>query len=66
MDTHGTSQDTMQGPITRAHARQLNLQVSSVLSTSLCVFQNRLLANDLIKIRNHGEDQEVLGDRLAS
>ena len=47
----------IQGPITRARARQLNLQVSSFLSKSLYDFENRLLPNDYIVLRNHGEDQ---------
>ena len=53
-DTHKTPLD-IQGPITRARARQLNLEVSSFLSTSLYVPENRLLPNDYIMIRNHGE-----------
>ena len=47
----------IQGPITTARARQLNLQVSSFLSNSLYDFENRLLPNDYIVLRNHGEDQ---------
>jgi len=47
----------IQGPITRACARQLNLQVSSFLSKSLYDFENRLQPNDYIVLRNHGEDQ---------
>jgi len=47
----------IQGPITRARARQLNLQVSSFLSKSFYDFENRLLPNDYIVLRNHGEDQ---------
>ena len=43
--------------LTRARARQLNLQVSSFLSKSLYDFENRLLPNDYIVLRNHGEDQ---------
>jgi hypothetical protein len=49
----------IQGPITRARARQLNLEVSSFLSTSTYDFKNRLLPNDYIMMRNHGEDQEM-------
>ena len=63
-DTHNNPPLDIQGPITRARARQLNLQVSSFLSTSFCSFENRLLPNDLIMIRNHGEDLEVLGEGL--
>ena len=47
----------IQGPITRARARQLNLQVSSFLSKSLYDFENKLLPNDYIMLRNHGEHQ---------
>jgi hypothetical protein len=63
-DTHKTPLD-IQGPITRARVRQLNLEVSSFLSTSLYVFENRLLPNDYIMIRNHGEHQEILGEELG-
>jgi len=47
----------IQGPIPRARARQLNLQVSLFLSKSLYNFENKLLPNDYIVLRNHGEDQ---------
>jgi len=47
----------IQGPITRACARQLNLQVSSFLSKSFYDFENRLLPNDYVVLWNHGEDQ---------
>jgi len=47
----------IQGPITRARARQLNLQVSSFLSKSLYDFENKLLPNNYIVLQNHGEDQ---------
>ena len=52
MDTNDTSQVDIQGPITRAHARQLNLQVSSFLSNYFCEFENILLPNNLIMLRN--------------
>jgi hypothetical protein len=55
-DAHSTLLD-IQGPITRGRARQLNLEVSSFLSTSFYDFENRLLTNDYIMIRNEGEDQ---------
>jgi hypothetical protein len=58
MDTNNTPQVDVQGPITRARARQLNLQVSSFLSTYSCEFENRLLSNDLIILSNKGEDLE--------
>ena len=54
MDTNDTPQDDIQGPITRARARQLNLQVSSFLSNVYCKSENRLLPNDLIVLRNKG------------
>jgi len=56
-DAHDDPTLDFQGPITRARARQLNLQVSSFLSKSLYDFENRLLPNDYIVLRNHGEDQ---------
>jgi hypothetical protein len=40
----------------------LNLEVSSFLSTSTYDFENRLLPNDYIMIRNQGEDQEMHGE----
>ncbi|KAK3136654.1 hypothetical protein QOZ80_5BG0440310 [Eleusine coracana subsp. coracana] len=56
----------LQGPMTRAHARRLNLEVSSFLHSSLYVtFENGLLPNDYIIIRNHGEDQEMMGEGLG-
>jgi hypothetical protein len=50
----------MQGPMTRARKRQLNLEVSSFLSDSFHTFENRLLPNDVILIRNIGEGHEEL------
>ena len=60
MDTNN-----IQGPITRARARQLNLEVSSLLNTSLYDYKDRLLPNDFIVIRNHGEGEGMLGDGLG-
>jgi hypothetical protein len=65
LDAHNTSPLDIQGPITRARARQLNLEVSSFLSTSTYNFENRLLPNDYIVIRNQGEDQEMHGEGLG-
>ena len=48
----------MQGPMTRARRRQLNLEVSSFLSDPFHTFENRLLPNDVILIRNIGEGHE--------
>ena len=54
----------IQGPITRARARQLNLEVSSFLSTPLYDFENMMLPNDYILIRNHREE-EMLREGLG-
>jgi hypothetical protein len=63
MDTNNTPQ--VDSPITRARARQLNLQVISFLSNYSCAFESSMLPNDLIILRNEGEDQlrcmKVLG-----
>ena len=40
--------------------RQLNLEVSSFLSDPFYTFENRLLPNDVILLRNIGEGQEGL------
>jgi len=64
-DTNDTPQVSIQGPITRAHTRQLNLQVSSFLSNVYCEFDNRLLPNDLIVLRNKGEDHKGRGEDLG-
>ena len=50
----------MQGPMTRARKRQLNLEVSLFLSDTFHTFENRLLPNDVILLRNIGEDHEGL------
>ena len=50
----------MQGPMTRARMRQLNLEVSSFISDHFHTFENRLLPNDVILLRTIGEGQEVL------
>jgi hypothetical protein len=44
------------GPITRSRAQQLNHQVSSFLCSFAYNIENRLLPNDLIVLRNQGED----------
>jgi hypothetical protein len=62
---HNNSPMSIQGPITRARARQLNLEVSSFLSTSLFGFGNRLLPYDYVMIRNQGEYQEILKEGLG-
>jgi hypothetical protein len=48
------------GPMTRARIRQLNLEVSSILSDPFYTFENRLLPNDVILIRNIGEGYDEL------
>jgi hypothetical protein len=57
MDTNNTPLVDVQGPITRARARQLNLQESSFLSNYSYAFESSMLPNDLIILRNEGEDQ---------
>jgi hypothetical protein len=44
------------GPITRSRAQQLNYQVNSFLCSSANNIESRLLSNDLIVLRNQGED----------
>jgi hypothetical protein len=56
LDTNNTSHMDMQGPIT------LNLEMSSFLYT-FSNFENSMLPNDVIVLRNKGEDQEVFGGR---
>jgi hypothetical protein len=48
----------MHGLTTRAHTRQLNLQVSSYLVQ--CILELTLCAMDVLMIRNLGEDHEEL------
>jgi hypothetical protein len=57
------------GPITRSRAQQLNHQVNSFLCSFAYNIESRLLPNDLIVLRNQGEDhggqtkhQEGVGD----
>jgi hypothetical protein len=54
-----TSIHTMNGPITRSRARQLNLQVCSTLVN--CVSELMLGAMDVLMIMNLGENQQGLG-----
>jgi hypothetical protein len=51
---------TMQGPITRAHARQLDLQVRSNLVN--CFSKLTLSSMHVLLIRNNGEDRKGLGE----
>jgi hypothetical protein len=65
LDTNDTPPLDIQGAITRARARQLNLEVSSFLSKALYVnIENSMLPNDYILLRNKGEDQEGVGEGL--
>ena len=50
----------MQGPMTRARMRQLNLEVSLFLSDHFHTFENRLLPNDVTLLWNIGEGHEGL------
>jgi hypothetical protein len=61
MDTNNPPQVDIQGPITRARARQLNLQEISFLRNYSCAFESSMLPNDLIILRNKGEDQQGRG-----
>jgi hypothetical protein len=65
LDTNNNPLLNVQGSITRARARQLNLEVSSFLNSSSYDYENRLLPNDYIVIRNHGEGQGILGEGLG-
>ncbi|WVZ76029.1 hypothetical protein U9M48_024034 [Paspalum notatum var. saurae] len=56
----------MQGPITRARAKQLNQQVSSFLGARNSTYKDGMLPNDIIDyivLRNLGKDHEGLGDQ---
>jgi hypothetical protein len=66
MDTNNTPQVDIQGPITRARAQQLNLQVISCLHNYSCAFESSMLPNDLIILRNEGEDQQGMGKTLEA
>jgi hypothetical protein len=50
----------MQGPITRARARQLDLQVRSNLVN--CFSELTLGSMHVLLFRNNGEDQQGLGE----
>jgi hypothetical protein len=49
----------MHGLTTRAHARQINLQVRSYLVN--CILEHTLYAMDVLMVRNTGEDHQGLG-----
>jgi hypothetical protein len=66
MHTTETPPIVIQGPITRAHARQLHQQVSSFLSTRAYSWEDGILSNDIIDyivLRNVGDDHEGLGNQ---
>jgi hypothetical protein len=65
MDTNNTPQVDIQGPITHARTRQLNLQVTSFLRNYFCAFESSILPNDLTILRNEGEDQQGCGKDLG-
>jgi hypothetical protein len=46
--THDDSPVAIQGPITRARARQLQYQVKSFLSSTPCQLQDKLLPNEIL------------------
>jgi hypothetical protein len=52
MDTNNTPQVDIQGLITHARARQLNLQVISFRRNYSYAFESSMLPNDLIVLRN--------------
>jgi hypothetical protein len=63
--THDDSPVAIQGPITRALARQLQYQVKSFLSSTPCQLQDRLLPNEILIIRNEGQAYEGLKNHLG-
>ena len=62
---HDDSSVAIQGPITRARARQLQYQVKSFLSASHCQFLDILLPNDILIVRNEGQAYEGLKSKLG-
>jgi hypothetical protein len=64
MDTNNAPQVDIQGPITHARARQLNLLMISFLRNYSCAFESSMLPNDLIVHRN-GEEQQGRGRDLG-
>jgi hypothetical protein len=64
LDTNTIPHMDTQGLTTGAHARRLNQKVSSFLCT-FCNYENGMLPNDVIVLRNNGEDQKVFGERLG-
>jgi hypothetical protein len=65
MDSNNTPLVEVQGSITRSRARQLNLQVSSFLCIYSCAFENSVLPNKLIVLRNKGKEHQGHGEGLG-
>jgi hypothetical protein len=63
--THDDSPVAIQGPITRACARQLQYQVKSFLSSTPCQLQDRLLPNEILIVSNEGQAYEGLKNQLG-
>ena len=63
LDVPADPPTVMQGPMTRARMCQLNLEVSLFFSDPFHTFENRLLPNDVILLRNIGEGHEGLRGR---
>jgi hypothetical protein len=63
--THDDSPIAIQGPITRAHARQLQYQVKSFLSSTPCELQDILLHNEILIVRNEGQAYEGVKNQIG-
>jgi hypothetical protein len=64
-DAHAAPPTNMQGPVTRARMRQLNLEVRSFLRDHFHTFENRLLLNVVSFLRNIGEAREEVGGSIG-
>jgi hypothetical protein len=61
LDRNNTPHMDIQGPVTRSRAHQLNQHVSSFL----CTFgncENDMLPNNVMIVRNNGEDHKMFGE----
>jgi hypothetical protein len=63
--THDDSPISIQGPITRVCACQLQYQVKSFLSSTPLQLQDRLLPNEIFNVRNEGQAYEGLKNQLG-
>ena len=63
MDAPADPPNNMQGLMNQARMCKLNLEVSSFLSDPFHTFENRLLPNNVIFLKNIGEGHEELGGR---